>query len=774
MRRPATLRAAAGTRPLLDRRSGDDTTPAGVFPLGESTAWDGQRVNVFGNRPDPGVRTGIGYRDVRPQDCWGASPTTTARLQPSRRRRAEGGPEPTSGCQRYGDVYSHAAVIGANLDPISGDAPGEIPYAAAIFLHRHSYASERCDETDERLRLAPRRTELADDHPAARSQHGNRTSRSGPSTTCARPPDCTGRRRPGRIAWDAVSAQVMAEAERRRTFAIISHPDAGKTTLTEKFLLYAGAIQSGGAVKAHEGRRSATSDWMDMEQKRGISISSTALNFPYREHEFNLLDTPGHRDFSEDTYRVLSAVDAVVMVLDSAKGIEPQTLKLFEVCRSRDLPVLTFLNKLDRPGLEPLELLDQIEEQIGLRPTPATWPVGSYGDLRGVLDRRTDIFTRFTRTAGAVRSLRRRTCRRNVRLRRRARAWEKCAEESELLDAMGADVDLPSFLAGESTPVFAGSALTNFGVRHLLDAIVDLAPAPTARPDIDGKPRHLDEPCSAFVFKVQANMDRNHRDRIAFARICSGKFDRGMVMTCERTGKPFATKYASTVFGAERTTIDEAFPGDVVGLVNATGLNIGDTLYDETGPSVEFPKLPQFAPEVFATARPQDSGKVKQFRKGLDQLGEEGVVQVLARPRLGRGLAGARRCRPAPVRCVREPARHRVQRTDRAVGIAVPGDPTDRRRVGRRCSARSPASAFCSAPMAHSSHCSRTSTRCSASSRTSRNSCSPTSSPDKCSLVPGTDEHFHQLPELPPPPPPPTPPPLKPPPLPELDGAVCD
>lgn len=437
------------------------------------------------------------------------------------------------------------------------------------------------------------------------------------------------------IALSSVSDQVINEAQRRRTFAIISHPDAGKTTLTEKFLLYAGAIQSGGAVKAHEGRRSATSDWMDMEQKRGISISSTALNFPYRDNDLNLLDTPGHRDFSEDTYRVLSAVDAVVMVLDAAKGIEPQTLKLFEVCRSRELPVITFLNKLDRPGLEPLELLDQIEDQIGLRPTPATWPVGSFGDLRGVLDRRTDVFTRFTRTARGSQIAPEEDVPAERAAEEEGSAWEKCAEESELLSAMGADVDMPSFLAGQSTPVFAGSALTNFGVRHLLDAIVDLAPAPTAREDIDGEQRPLDAQCSAFVFKVQANMDRNHRDRIAFARICSGKFERGMIMTCERTGKPFATKYASTVFGAERTTIDEAFPGDVVGLVNATGLNIGDTLFDETGTPVEFPKLPQFAPEVFATARPQDSGKVKQFRKGLSQLGEEGVVQVLRDPDWG-------------------------------------------------------------------------------------------------------------------------------------------
>jgi len=432
-----------------------------------------------------------------------------------------------------------------------------------------------------------------------------------------------------------MSQEVITEAARRRTFAIISHPDAGKTTLTEKFLLYAGAITSGGAVKAHQGRRAATSDWMDMEQKRGISITSTALNFPYRDHELNLLDTPGHRDFSEDTYRVLSAVDAVVMVLDSAKGIEPQTLKLFEVCRARNLPVITFLNKLDRPGLDPLELLDQVETKIGLRPTPATWPVGSFGDLRGVIDRRTDVFTRFTRTARGSQIAPEEDVSAERAAEEEGNEWIKAAEEADLLSAMGADIDIESFLAGESTPVFAGSALTNFGVRHLLDAIVDLAPAPTPRLDINDQPRPLNEACSAFVFKVQANMDRNHRDRIAFARICSGKFDRGMIMACQRTGKPFATKYASTVFGAERTTIDEAFPGDVVGLVNATGLNIGDTLFDETGTSVEFPPIPQFAPEVFATARPVDTGKSKQFRKGLDQLNEEGVVQVLKDPDWG-------------------------------------------------------------------------------------------------------------------------------------------
>jgi peptide chain release factor 3 len=423
------------------------------------------------------------------------------------------------------------------------------------------------------------------------------------------------------------------EAARRRTFAIISHPDAGKTTLTEKFLLYAGAVGEAGAVKARSGRRSATSDWMEMERKRGISISSTALSFEYRGMQFNLLDTPGHRDFSEDTYRVLAAVDSVVMVLDVAKGIEPQTLKLFEVCRSRNLPVITFLNKYDRPGREPLELLDEIEHQIGLRPTPATWPVGIAGDFRGVVDRRDGAFTRFTRTTRGSSIAPEEVVSAEEASRSEGMAWSAAMDECGLLDAVGAEVDVSSFLAAESTPVFVGSALTNFGVRHVLDALVDIAPAPGERVDAAGSRRPLGAGCSAFVFKVQANMDRSHRDRIAFVRICSGTFERGMVLTCHRTGKPFATKYASQVFGAERTTVDEAFPGDVVGLVNAADLQIGDSLY--VGEPVEFPPIPRFAPEVFASARPLDTGKWKQFRRGLEQLDSEGVVQVLRDPLQG-------------------------------------------------------------------------------------------------------------------------------------------
>ena len=434
-----------------------------------------------------------------------------------------------------------------------------------------------------------------------------------------------------------MSSTPSAEAARRRTFAIISHPDAGKTTLTEKFLLYSGAVQVAGSVHAREGRRSARSDWMELEQQRGISISSTVLQFPYGDHVVNLLDTPGHRDFSEDTYRVLAAVDAVVMVLDAAKGIEPQTLKLFQVCRARELPVITFLNKYDRPALEPLELLDSIEAQIDLRPTPVTWPVGSGEDFRGLIDRRDDSYVEYTRTArGAgvageqVSTVAEASAAAGADSQR---AWQRAIEECGLLDAVGADVDMPSFLGGESTPLFVGSALTNFGVRKLLDAVIDLAPAPSPRETVADTAQPLDGPLSAFVFKVQANMDPAHRDRIAFARICSGRFERGMGVTNARSGREMTTKYATTAFGPDRETIEEAFPGDVVGLVNATGVNIGDTLY--AGGRVEFPPLPRFAPEVFARARPLDTGKVKQFRNGLAQLDEEGVVQVLRDPFAG-------------------------------------------------------------------------------------------------------------------------------------------
>jgi peptide chain release factor 3 len=440
-----------------------------------------------------------------------------------------------------------------------------------------------------------------------------------------------------------------AESARRRTFAIISHPDAGKTTLTEKFLLYGGALTNeAGSVKARGGRRSATSDWMALEQQRGISITSTVLQFRYRDRVVNLLDTPGHRDFSEDTFRVLAAADAAVMVLDGAKGIEPQTLKLFEVCRERNLPLLSFINKWDRPGRAPLELIDEIEERLSITPTPVTWPVGMAESFEGVVDRRDGSFVRFTRTArGATIAPEERydsiDAAKGFSEQHRAggRIGEaggaggdaEVHEELGLLDAVGADLDEKAFLAGESTPVFFGSALTNFGVGKLLDAVVDLVPSPTPRDDAEGTPRPIDAPFSGFVFKVQANMDPAHRDRIAFFRVCSGRFERGMVVTHGRTGKPFATKYAHQVFGQERETVEEAWPGDVVGLVNATDVRIGDALYvDEP---VTFPGIPSFAPEHFSVARVRDTGKFKQFRKGVAQLDEEGVVQVLRDPDIG-------------------------------------------------------------------------------------------------------------------------------------------
>jgi peptide chain release factor 3 len=424
-----------------------------------------------------------------------------------------------------------------------------------------------------------------------------------------------------------------AEAARRRTFAIISHPDAGKTTLTEKFLLYGGAVQEAGAVKARGERRRATSDWMELEQKRGISITSTVLQFPYRDHVLNLLDTPGHRDFSEDTYRVLAAADAAIMVLDVAKGIEPQTLKLFEVARDRDLPVITFINKYDRPGRGALELLDEIEQQIGLIPTPVTWPVGIPGDFRGVLDLRTGDFVRFMRSARGSKEAREEIIDADRAAAEERDAWTAAQDELSLLEAVGHGFDVDSFVAGVSTPVFFGSALTNFGVRLLLDAVTDLAPPPSAREDADGKPRDLDAPFSGFVFKVQANMDPSHRDRIAFLRVCSGQFERGMVVIHDPSGKPFATKYAHSVFGQERETIDVAYPGDVIGLVNAAGVRVGDTLWADE--QVTFPSIPSFAPEHFAVVRVRDTGRFKQFRKGIAQLDEEGVVQVLRDKEIG-------------------------------------------------------------------------------------------------------------------------------------------
>ncbi|RIJ79095.1 peptide chain release factor 3 [Nakamurella silvestris] len=420
---------------------------------------------------------------------------------------------------------------------------------------------------------------------------------------------------------------VVAEARRRRSFAVISHPDAGKSTVTEALALHARAIAEAGTVTGKTGRRHTVSDWMSMEQDRGISITSAALQFTYRDAVINLLDTPGHADFSEDTYRVLSAVDAAVMLLDAAKGLEPQTMKLFAVCKHRGIPLITFVNKWDRPGKDALELMDEITEQTGLIAAPLTWPVGIGGDFRGVLDRASGQYVRYTRTAGGATAAPEEVLTPEQAEAAEGDAWTTAVEEGELLSATGADFDLESFLDGTATPVLFGSAVQNFGVHALLDVLVDIAPAPDARPDVSGRPRELSEPFSAFVFKVQAGMDAAHRDRLAFLRVCSGVFERGMVVTSAATGRPFTTKYAQQVFGRDRSSVDTAFPGDVVGLVNASALQVGDTLYSEK--LVAFPPLPTFAPEHFAVVRAEDAGKYKQFRRGIEQLDSEGVVQVL-------------------------------------------------------------------------------------------------------------------------------------------------
>lgn len=431
----------------------------------------------------------------------------------------------------------------------------------------------------------------------------------------------------------AQAAKIAAEAARRRTFAVISHPDAGKSTLTEALALHARVITEAGAIHGKAGRRSTVSDWMDMEKARGISITSTALQFPYRDCVINLLDTPGHADFSEDTYRVLTAVDCAVMLIDAAKGLEPQTLKLFQVCKHRGIPIITVINKWDRPGRHALELMDEIHERIGLRTTPLTWPVGIAGDFKGVMDRRAEKFIRFTRTAGGATAAPEEHIAAADAHAAAGDDWDTAVEESELLSMDGSDYDRETFLSGESSPVLFTSAALNFGVNQLLDVLVELAPAPSGSVDVDGVRRAVDSPFSAFVFKVQAGMDSSHRDRIAYARVVSGTFERGDVLTHAATGKPFVTKYAQSVFGQQRSTLDDAWPGDVIGLANAAALRPGDTLYRDI--PVVYPPIPSFSPEHFAVARGTDPSKHKQFRKGIEQLEQEGVVQILRSDKRG-------------------------------------------------------------------------------------------------------------------------------------------
>ncbi|WIM68469.1 peptide chain release factor 3 [Corynebacterium breve] len=441
---------------------------------------------------------------------------------------------------------------------------------------------------------------------------------------------------------------TLSEAQRRRTFAVIAHPDAGKSTLTEALALHAHIITEAGATHGKGNRKATVSDWMEMEKDRGISIASSALQFEYapeghadEPYVINLVDTPGHADFSEDTYRVLSAVDAAVMLIDAAKGLEPQTLKLFRVCKARGLPIVTVINKWDRIGREPLELVDEIVTEIGLQPTPLYWPVGEAGDFRGLAhvndEGEADNYIHFTRTAGGSTIAPEEHFSPEDAAAREGDAWETAVEEAELLAMDGATHNQELFEQCETSPLIFASAMLNFGVHQILDTLCEIAPAPHGR-ESDPKAvesstsamdesRDLNDDFSGVVFKVQAGMDRNHRDTLAFMRVVSGEFDRGMQVTHAQSGRSFSTKYALTVFGRTRDTVETAFPGDIIGLVNAGSLAPGDTIY--SGRKVQYPPMPQFAPEHFRTLRAQSLGKYKQFRKALEQLDAEGVVQIL-------------------------------------------------------------------------------------------------------------------------------------------------
>ena len=421
-----------------------------------------------------------------------------------------------------------------------------------------------------------------------------------------------------------------AEIARRRTFAIISHPDAGKTTLTEKFLLYGNAVHLAGAVKDRKNQRATRSDWMELERQRGISVSSTVLQFDYAGCAVNLLDTPGHKDFSEDTYRVLTAVDAALMVIDAAKGIEAQTRKLFEVCRRRGVPIFTFMNKCDRPTRNPLELLDELESVLGLQASPVVWPLGNGPTVRGVFDRRTRAVNLFERVpGGAYRAPVNVTALDDPAVREKLdeTSYAEATEQLAMLDGAGHPFDLASVHAGKQTPVYFGSAVNNFGVQLLLDGFLrDSVPPQPRRNAADSTIVPVEEKkFSGFIFKIQANMDPKHRDRIAFLRICSGHFTRDMSVLHPRTGKTVRLSSSHKLFGQERETVDEAWPGDVIGLVGHDAFGIGDTLTEDRG--ILFNEIPRFPPEVFVYLFNPNPSDAKKYRAGLEQLLQEGVVQ---------------------------------------------------------------------------------------------------------------------------------------------------
>ena len=433
------------------------------------------------------------------------------------------------------------------------------------------------------------------------------------------------------------------ETRRRRTFAIISHPDAGKTTLTEKLLLFSGAIQIAGAVKGRKASRHATSDWMEIEKQRGISVASSVMQMVYRDHVINLLDTPGHKDFSEDTYRVLTAVDSALMVIDAANGVESQTRRLIEVCRQRDTPIITFINKMDREVRDPLDILDEVERELGMPCVPMTWPVGQGKTFGGIINLRTQVMTVFE--SGSERlpqDFDAMPLSDPVALQERfGNEWATALESMELATGASPTFDREAFLAGKQTPVFFGSGVNNFGVMEVLDALVDLAPSPGARTSsfvvnkqpVVKKVHPQDDAFSGVVFKVQANMDANHRDRIAFVRIASGKYTPGMKLKVMRTGKELRPTSVVTFMSQRREAVEEAYAGDIVGFTTHGGVQLGDTITDGSV-NLLFTGLPFFAPEMFNTVILRNPLRTKQLQQGLAQLGEEGAIQVF-RPEMG-------------------------------------------------------------------------------------------------------------------------------------------
>lgn len=436
---------------------------------------------------------------------------------------------------------------------------------------------------------------------------------------------------------DSLLKKITREVARRRTFGIISHPDAGKTTLTEKLLLFSGAIQLAGTVKARKSARHATSDWMEIEKQRGISVASSVMQFEYRDHIINLLDTPGHQDFSEDTYRVLTAVDTALMVIDAARGVEAQTIKLLEVCRMRNTPILTFMNKLDRETRDPLELLDEVETVLKIRCTPITWPIGMGKNFRGVYHLLNDEVMLFA--PGNEKADQDFEVIKGIDNPRLAEMFpmemEQLKMEVELVQGASNPFVLEEFLAGSLTPVFFGSAINNFGVREVLHALLEWAQPPLGRDATVRRVQPDEQMFSGFVFKIQANMDPAHRDRIAFLRVCSGRFEKGMRLKHLRLNREIKVSNVVTFMASSREQVEEAYAGDIIGLPNHGNMQIGDSFSE--GEVLQFTGIPFFAPEIFRSVRIRNPLKIKQLHKGLQQLGEEGAVQVF-RPVLGSDL----------------------------------------------------------------------------------------------------------------------------------------